>query len=137
MFEQILQSGEAIELQENCDYCGDGALAMVNTGWAILTNKRFIVCKDKDAIKQGVKAGALIGVFGVLGGILAKDLEKKDSDKAAKVDEAEVSFERENIESVADGNRGVRKMLVIKTRSGDICKIGVKDKEAWRASLSK
>ena len=134
MFEQILQSGEVIELQENCDYCGDGALAMVNTGWAILTNKRFIVCKDENAIKQGVKTGVLMGIFG---GILGKTLAEEGSDKTVKTYKAELSFERENIASVEDGSRGVRKMLVIKAKSGEICKISVKDKEAWRGSLGK
>jgi hypothetical protein len=142
MFEKILQDGETVELQENCDYCGDGALAMVNTGWAVLTNKRFIICKDqgaiKDGIKAGIKTGLIAGLFGGVAGALKKaELDENASKRTVSVEAEELSFAVKDIANVESGNRGVRKMLVIKTKNGDICKISVKDMEKWRSALLK
>jgi hypothetical protein len=93
MFKQILEDGEVIELQEHCDYCGDGALALVNTGWAVLTDKRFVICKDNDAIKNAAKSvllGGLVG--GLVQGMLGGGITKNDSDNTDKINKAEFLF---------------------------------------------
>ena len=155
MFEKVLQAGETIEKQEDCTYCGDGAMAAVKNGAVALTNKRLIVCKKKTTV-LGVVLGIVFGLAGMaiywavtdrIGGAIGGAIIGLGVgvgmmigmliSKGKTADSADYSIERDNIESVEDGSRGVRKMLVIKTKDGNICKIGVKDKEAWRAAMTK
>jgi len=154
--EDFLQDDETIELQDNCDYCtSDGAMALVNSGVALLTNKRLIVAKRSmkttmlttlvvvvpvalvlgftSPLRLGYIEAALIGalvggVFGLIVAVLTKGKGKISED-------ADIDFDRENISSVTDGSRGIRKMLVIRTGNGEICKISTKDKDKWRAAL--
>jgi len=159
MFEKILEPGEVIEMQGECAYCGDGAMASVNAGHVVLTDKRLFICKDKASALSiilgiifaviifvcldifvgigGAIGGAISGAVGFgLGFFVANVLTKG---KKKQPDKAEYSFERANIESVEDGNRGVQKMLVVKTKSGQICKFNPNEKdskEKWRAALT-
>jgi hypothetical protein len=57
MFEKVLEQGEIIEMQEECSYCGEGAMASVKMGYVVLTNRRFLVCNKK--MREG-KIGALL-----------------------------------------------------------------------------
>ena len=156
MFEKILQTEETIELQEECAYCGKGALASIKMGHAVLTNRRLIICKKKYtplmiiitvalfviiyigiALTTGLLLGALPGAFlgagcAVAGTAISKLFSKKPEESPTNT---EFSFNREDITSLEDGNRGVRQMIVIKTKNGDICKISPKDKAAWRTAL--
>ena len=157
MFEKVLQVGETIELQEGCVYCGNGAMATIKNGHAILTNRRLFVCKKKFtplviilsiaifaviyigiAIITGFILGAipgmLLGVVSFGAGTAVSKLLSKETEKSP--DTADVSFNREDIVSAEAGSRGVHKMLVIKTNNGTICKIGVKNKEQWKSCLN-
>ena len=155
MFENILQSGETIEMQEDCAYCGDGAIAAVKNGHVLLTDKRLIVCEQAGAkfnlvlgliitfalmvvyfLLTGKIGGALpAAICGAVGfGISAALTPKLSKGKEATVS-VEYSIEREKIATAENGNRGVRKMLVVKTQNGVICKIGVQDKEKWQSAL--
>ena len=165
MSKQILQDGETIVLQELCDYCKDGAFAIVNTGDVILTDKRFIILKSA-AVKislavtipvvivigaltvmlprsMGYMSKALIAaiVGGVVGGLISlitkKSAKNKRDTNTVAASEIVASIDRENIENVEDGNRGVRKMLVINFKDGSLFKIGAKNKDDWRSELLK
>ena len=161
MHEQILQDGETIELQqENCTYCGDGAMAMVRTGDAILTNRRLLICENKQAIQViiicaiiaavvviilpiafGVRLGAIGGaiVGGIIGGTVWMVFSRfKKPNKTTSDSKIALSFSLNDIAHVEDGKRGLNtNMLKLTTTSGDICKIGVTHKEQWRAALLK
>jgi hypothetical protein len=52
------------------------------------------------------------------------------------VEKEDLSFMRDDIANAEPGSRGVRKMLVIKTKSGGLCKISVKDKAQWQSALT-
>lgn len=158
MFEKILQADEKIELQEEGIYCGDGAVASVKQGYVILTNKRFVICKKAvtalvitltiiifatiyfgifvtTGLVSGAIPSAIIAVVSFGLGTAISNFLNKGKKKA--LDKAEFSFNRNDIKSVEDGKRGIHKMLVIKTKNGDVCKIKVEDKENWRTSLMK
>jgi len=164
MSEQILQDGETVILKESCDYCGDGAFAIVKSADVILTNKRFIILKNKvmnqvlyiipiliavgvtvgsmPSRKYGYMERALIGaiVGGIIGGLtmmITRFLSKNKPSDEIKPNEIIASIDRGNIESVEDGYRGVRKMLVVKFKDGALYKLSVKDKEGWRSALLK
>jgi hypothetical protein len=142
MFEQILQYGETIEMQDNCDYFGKGPIPNVQPGLVLLTNKRFIICKDKDAMKKAIKDGAKAALFGgFVGGLVEMAITKKGSNEKPKdtkgADKCEFSFPLEDIDTVENGKFGLRKMLVIKTKNGSLCKITVKDEEKWHSALLK
>jgi hypothetical protein len=161
---QILQDDETIVLQESCAYCKDGTLAAVNEGNVILTDKRFIIAKNAASKlslavtvsvvivvavllvilpkkRLGYMEMALIGAIagGVIAGIGAMinkaSTKKKTGNDSNPSGEIVVSFERENIASVEDGSRGVRKMLVVNFKDGSLYKVGVKDRESWRSAL--
>ena len=159
MFEKVLQNDETIRLHTECVYCGDGAMASVKNGYAILTDKRFIVCKKKAtalpiilgiaifvavyagvAFTTGIFLGAIPGAgLGALSVVLGSVLSKAFAKGAEKPPETtEYSIDLGDIASVENGNRGVVKMLVIKTNGGGICKINPKAKssiEEWRDAL--
>ena len=165
MTEQILQDGETIVLQELCDYCKDGTFAVVNTGDVILTNKRFIILKSaalKISLTVTIPIVIVIGALtvmlpksmgyipkvliaaiigGAIGGLISLIVKKSAKNKrdTNKVSASEIiaSIDRENIESVEEGSRGVRKMLVVKFKDGVLYKVGVKDKDGWRSELLK
>ena len=157
MSKEILQQGEVVELQENGYYCkSGGAMASVNAGTVLLTNKRLVICKSAAAMIAiipgiviaaviafwlgyngaiGALEGALIG--GVIGGVSAA-IGNAIAKKSKKIpNKMEVSFARADINSVEDGSRGIHKMLVVKTKNGETCKIKVTDKDMWRAALLK
>lgn len=133
-------------------------MASVKQGYAILTNRRLVVCKKTvttlaitlgiilfvviylgifvtTGLLSGAIPGAIIGgvSFG-LGTAMSKVLNKGKEKAAGK---AEFSFDLHEITSVEDGKRGIYRMLVIKIKNGEVCKIEVKDKENWRTSLLK
>jgi hypothetical protein len=151
MFESFLQENEVIESKWECNYCSDGAMAAILAGHAVLTNQRFFICKDKTpfitpgyyiglalfaffvigrAAMGGGTPGALDGaIFGAVCFAIGVAIEKfvfKSKEKG-KVGEIAISAQRNQIESVEDGNRGVAKMLVVKA-SNITFKVNTKDK---------
>ncbi|MDR3019657.1 MAG: hypothetical protein LBU66_01995 [Treponema sp.] len=161
MFEKSLQTNEEIEVQEACNYCGDGAMAIINQGYAVLTNQRFMIFKKpmfspteilRWIIGFGLFAFLAVGnvlsgrgVPGMLDGLIMAAVSfitaalickalPKGKPKDLKI---EYDFKREDIESAEDGKRGVANMLVVKTKDGNICKISPKDKEKWKSILLK
>ena|GEM_PF-3386253 len=156
MFEKILQPHEVVEVQEECVYCGAGAMAAMKNGYAILTDKRFVICKKKYsalviALSVAIFAVIYIGIalltnliLGALPAMLlgagsfaaATALSKlfsKNTEKAP--DSIDIFFNREDIVSLEEGSRGVRKMLVLTNRHGTVCKISTKNKEQWQNAL--
>ena len=158
MNEQILYEGEKVELEEQeCQYCGGGATASLKSGDIVLTDRRLIICKNSAGLQNGITTGLIAGciiilpVFtggslgvipamllgGVIGavvhGVFALISKAKGKSKNVKIAQ---TFERGSIESVGDGSRGLnRNMLTVTMRGGEVCKIGVKNKEQWRAAL--
>lgn len=124
--QQTLRNGEVIELQSKCDYCGEGAMAIVNTGVITLTNQRVIIIKSPMLANF---TGRAIG--GVSGALVAGAFGRQDGLRGKLI----ADFPTSDIESVEDGRRGVRKMLVINLRDGSLYKIAVKKKKDWREAL--
>ena len=147
---------EKVILREACDFCKDGALATVWTGQAVLTNTRFLAGKSRDnkmALIITCIIAAFLGIFcglklrigavkgaalGAAVGIVVTTITKmfqKSSGGMNALTSLEFNIPRQEISAVEYGNRGIRKMLVIKAQNGDLCKISVTDKENWKAVL--
>ena len=165
MFEKILQEGETVAIHEDGAYCGDGAVAPVKAGQIALTNKRLLVLKLKTG-SVGTTIGIIVaiaiiipviwnsnmgyigaalfgsvvgGLCGFIGNIIEQSIRKKKQSTAQLTDADIVhAFQLQELAKVEDGNRGVRKMLVVTTKSGEVCKIDPgKTKEEWREAISK
>jgi len=152
MFEKILLSYEAIELYDECMYCGNGKTDTVYSGYVILTDKRIVLCKEKSSpigtvfslVFTGISLiafqfldsgggivgaaifGAIIGaISGLIGHLIGKAIGKRKP-----LEKTEYSFYRRGIASIEYGSRGhYRKMFLIKTAGGDACKVLPKDEE--------
>jgi len=62
MFDQILKEGEDVWLSDQGEYSGHGGSVAIVTGDFVLTNRRFIVAKNKSGMSSGITAGVVVGV---------------------------------------------------------------------------
>ena len=147
-------------MQEYCDYCGDGRMAVVRPGGAVLTDKRFMVLRKSEkatfifvipiliilAIVIAFNGTynfsyvqvALIGaVIGGLAGLISAPISKMLNKNNKAAYDTVASFDHANITGIEDGRRGLRKMLVIKFDTDALIKIGVANKDDWRKAFSR
>ena len=150
LFEKVLQDGESVVMQEDGIYCGDGKVAALNPGHIVLTDRRIFVCKSTKSMigfyigiglmaggipfTRGVIEGAVWGMIAMGIGLLIEKLITRG--KVKLPEKTEYSCDLNNIESAEDGTRGVRKVITIQSKSGEIFKIDVKDKVKWKSALA-
>ena len=167
MFEQVLQDGENIVMHEEGIHCGDGAVAAIKAGHLVLTDRRLIILKSKAAafsmgniigfvvgvaivlvfitganlgFIEAAVLGAVFGGGGTFVGAMVEKAIKKDKPSTAQysASDTEFSINLDEIASAEDGSRGVQKMVVIKTKGGELRKIGLgKNNAQWKAALQK
>ena len=83
--------------------------------------------------------GALLGGGLYFAGTAVEKMVKTNKQSEQELSQADIvhDFALDQIESVEEGMRGVIKMAAVKTKSGEVCKIGTaKSKDEWRAVIS-